>query len=389
MTHRLTQHLRTALLTWEILVLCACRHSEMTSVVSRFAVEFPRQDEATGILSNRYVIVYGGGLTSTEMPDDSLRPLPRRAAGIGRRFTLKLDFTTEHNKVVTTVYTIPPESEPLRYSDGHKRLLGTHSARLNETVELPELKTIGYQPLTLKIVSAQPKTPSHPTIISEVPSIQVDFDGEDLVSYTLLLRNVSSRGVVAYALDEGGDSDSLSISRVVGNFYGRPVIAPRAAKKQMIVEDPSQRRIVVAAAVFTDGSHEGNDDLAARLKSGQIGYRTQHRRIEPSIDRIIRDAALDDDRRLARIREELHNLSDRPDAEAIRAMRSQFPDLQNDVVVKDLTDAFDSARQNIWGGVYGYAHSSGTWPPPSHPPPLAEWWRTTREAIGRMLPAPE
>jgi len=214
------------------------------------------------------------------------------------------------------------------------------------------------------------------------------------------LKNISARSIVFYALDEGGGS--IAFGRVVGNFHDRPVIAPGESKQEMVglnlsgritpdglAEDSIPRRIVVAAAVFSDGSHEGDDIFAVRLKSGQIGYRTQYRRIKPFIDRIIRDSAPDDDGRVVRIREELHSLSNRPDDSTIRAVRSQFPDLPNEVVVKDLTDALDSARQKIWGEVYGYVHSSGTYPPPSHPPPLAEWWRATRQAIDPMLLSPE
>ncbi len=101
-------------------------------------------------------------------------------------------------------------------------------------------------------------------------------------------------------------------------------------------------------------SHQGDENVAVGLKSGQISYETQYRRIRPIIDRIIQDPALDDDARVALIQEELHNLSNQPDDATIRAVRSQFPDLPNEVVVKDLTDGLDS---------------------PGHPPPLAEWWR--------------
>jgi hypothetical protein len=208
------------------------------------------------------------------------------------------------------------------------------------------------------------------------------------------LRNISSRGILAYTLDLGGSS-------VVVSSYGQPVLAQGATRKETVtlgrsgrmtphgfVEDPVSRSITVAAAIFSDGSHEGDENVAVELKSGQIGYGTQYRRIRPVIDRIIQDPALDDDARVVRIREELHSLPNQPDDATIRAVRSQFPDLPNEVVVKDLTDGLDSARRNIWSGLYAYVHSSGTYPPPSHPPPLAEWWRRYRQDIDPMLVSP-
>jgi hypothetical protein len=334
--------------------LLACQRSE-----TRFAVEFPPQSGP-----DRYLIVDERSLTSTEIPASSLRPLPGHNHP---QITLKLDFTIDRNKVVTIVYAIPPET------DGHKHWLATHSARLYETIDLQELKKIGYQPFTLKIVSSKPRSRTPPTIVNNVPSIQVNLAGQDLRGCTLLLRNVSSRGVVAYVFDES--RGSISMARTTSNFYGHSVIAPGAAKQVYQLTDARlPRRITLAAAVFTDGSHEGDGRLAAQLESGQIGYRTQYRRISPAIDRLIHDPALDDDRRVARIQETLHSLSNQPDAATIRALQSQFPDLPHQAVVDDLSDGLDSARRNIWSEVYGYVHSSGTYPPPSHPPPLADWW---------------
>ena len=142
---------------------------------AKLAVELPQPDGPAGILSDRYVIVRERGLTSTEMSLRSLRPRPGGAADASPANDLKLDFAIEQDELTTTVYTIPPESNPLCYSDGHKHRLGVHTARLNETVELKELARIGYQPITLKIVSAKPAASTHPTIVSKVPSIQVVF----------------------------------------------------------------------------------------------------------------------------------------------------------------------------------------------------------------------
>lgn len=128
------------------------------------------------------------------------------------------------------------------------------------------------------------------------------------------------------------------------------------------VEDPVARGIKVAAAILSDGSYEGDENVAVGLKSGQIRDETQYRRIRPIIDRIIQNPALDDDARVALIQEGLHNLSNQPDDATISAVRSQFPDLPNEVVVKDLTDGLDSAK-----------------------PLLAEWWRRYRLDIDPML----
>jgi hypothetical protein len=137
----------------------ACRKSQTTKWPKpTLAVEFEEQFEPVGSASTRHVNVYENGGTATDYPFSSLRPL----AGAVTPSTdgdLSLEFAAKAGKVVTSVYALPPESDPLRSSDGHKRLLATHSARLNETVALQELKTIGYTPFALRIVKAGCKPP--------------------------------------------------------------------------------------------------------------------------------------------------------------------------------------------------------------------------------------
>ena len=233
-------------------------------------------------------------------------------------------------------------------------------------MELKELERLGY-PLILKIVAARPDHPIPPSIISEVPSIQTRVVNEDRNGYTLLLRNVSLRGVVSYAIYQG---EGISLSSISRRQF---LIAPEGERYVRI--DQVSREIVIVAALFNDGSHEGEPAAALKLKSDQIGYETQEGRAIPMIDRLIRDPALDDVIRLARIKDGLSKLSSEPDDTAMRIMQSQFPDLPVDLVRKELRDAFYSARVNLWSEVYGYAHSSGEYPPPVHPPPLADFLR--------------
>lgn len=340
------------------------------------ACQHPQSANLAVELSHRYIVVPERGVTSTEISGDSLRPLAG-GANNNQQFVVKLDFTIAGDSLTTTVYAIPPESDPLRYADGHKRRLGVHSARLNQSFELTELTQMGYQPVPVKIISTKPAVTVHPTVVSKVPSIQVDLVDEDVQGCTLLLRNVSSsRAVLAYALTQGSH-----FSIEVRSNRDRPAIAQGATRKHMVgfMEEPASRDIAIVAAIFNDGSHEGEDRFAAKLKAEEIGDETQYGRMRPIIDRIVQNAALDDDSRTAQIREQLHNLSDQAEEPTMRALASQFPNLPREGLATDLTEGLDSARRNLWSSLYGYVHSSATYPPP-HPPPLAEWWRRYRES---------
>jgi hypothetical protein len=208
---------------------------------------------------------------------------------------------------------------------------------------------------------------NEPVIVNRIPSIQARVVDKDRDGYTLLLRNVSSRGIVSYSIAESPDSS------LTADSHQRTLMPPGGTRTARI--EHTTRKLVVTAALFTDGSHEGDSDAAAQLKSGQISYEIQEGRALPIIDRIVKAPSINDEIRLAQIKDELSRLSNEPDHKTIQQMRSQFPDLSPDVVRKDLTNALYSARVNLWSELYGYMHSSGEYPPPDHPPPLAEWLR--------------
>ena len=362
------------------IVFCcpACRRAATSPPAGGFAVEFPASP-----WSNRptYTVVRQSGVTS-EMPANFLHPLAGRSTPAPLD-TLKLDYQIDRDKLIITVYALAePHGNPLRYAAGHQRLLGTHSARLDQSIEFRELTKIGYQPFTVKIVTAKPPVAVRPTLLSKVPSIQIDLVDEDRMSYTLALRNVSSRGVVSYALGSGtGHRFRESIRST-----DRPLIAPGAVYQERffpapsgrmtphgLVEDPNSNAFVFAAALFSDGSHEGDPDLAAELAGRQLGYLTQRRRLEPIVHRVLEDSALDDTARIARIRSALVKLSYTPDAALIRKMKLRFSDLSDAAAAKDLKEGLDFATQGMWGSLWRYEHGDDGASPRRPLPPLPEW----------------
>jgi hypothetical protein len=339
-----------------------------------------------------------------------LQLLPGTDPHAGRPVTLTLGFTAHGNSVDAIVYTIPPESDPLRWSDGHKHLLGRWSAKLNGTIELKELRKIGYQPIALKIVKfVPPPRLAHPALVSKTPSIGIAFAADDNLASDLrrfgspdtqtcevVLHNLSSRGVVAYVLSDGGDPTArVAMSRESRGSRSHPVIAPqgdsrkesftfdlaRRVTPQGFVELPAQaQRVIVAAAIFSDGAYEGDANVAAGLDAEETGAATVNRLMKPVIDRIVQDQTLDDEARTARIKEEIFHISSQPDRATIRSLKSQFPDLQVKDLVADLTRGIDAAKNYVWGDLYGYMHKCCEYPPPDRVS-VAEW-RRMRQRVG-------
>lgn len=273
---------------------------------------------------------------------------------------------------------------------------------------MTELKKIGYKPISLKVVKAvPPPVAAHPTLTSKVPSLEITFakhddieaqmvaGGGDLQFCTEVLHNRSSRGVVAYVLGDGVDPRiGVEGGSERANFRGHPVIAPNGdSRKELITFSrdagtaPQRQQVVVVAAIFSDGSHEGDNKAAARLKGEEIGRLIINRLITPVIDRAVNDNSLNDNTRAARIKDELFHISIRPDQSTTRTIQAQFPDVPTDVLVKDLIHGLESARAGIWGDLYGYTHNCCQYPPPDHIS-LATWWQTTRHSIEPLQPSP-
>jgi hypothetical protein len=312
---------------------------------------------------------------STETPAAALERLPAHAAPKIQLDTLKIDYGVEDGKVVATVYALTlPHEDPRRYDDAHKKLLGVHKARIGQRFELKELEEIGYRPLMFRVVAPQPPALPHLELISKAPSVQLSLARDGRASLVVAMKNVSNRNVLAYAFSAGNGSisrESLST--------GVPIITA-GASRTMPLDDPSP--LVLVAAIFEDGGHEGDASAAAKLYGHWLGYLTQARRADPLIRGIVADPALNEEGKIAHIRTALLALPKQPDEAMIRTAKAAFPDCELPQLKRDLTNGLDLGLSGIWSSLYGFEHQSATYPRPATHPPIARWWPSTMEASG-------
>ena len=388
----------------------ACGQSISETVTPpTLGVEFEEPYVDAALASTHHINLMESGESATETRLDLLRPLDP-AAPPSIHGSLLVQFAANSGRVITTVYIIPPESDLPHYSDHEKRLLGTHSASLNETVTLDELKDIGYVPFTIRIVKANPPQTAHPTLTSKVPSIQIaitehgipHFGDADTPSCSVVLHNMSSLGVVAYVLSNGGDPKTGASGQESFGAYGGPVIDPQKDSRpllftfghatkmtpQGVVKLPAPpQQIVLEAALFSDGSYEGENKVAARLKAKGIENLAFYLVITPAVDRIAGDPSLNDDTRVARIKEEIFRISSEPDKATLRSLEAKFPDVPATDLATDLTRELDDAKNDFWGRLYSYVSKCCQSPPPDHIS-VPEWWHRERSRIEPLLNSP-
>ena len=212
---------------------------------------------------------------------------------------------------------------------------------------------------------------AHPALSSKVPSIQIALAHDDSRSppslfhdqetqyCSVMLHNLSSRGVVAFVLSDGEDPlAGIAWSRETRGTRDHPAIRPRGdSQKELFTfgqAGPVRRQqIIIAAAIFSDGSYEGDMHVAAKLKGQEFGAFTLHRLIKPAVDRIVQEQSMDDEARTARIKDTIFHIPSQPKGAASQSLQTQFPDLPMQEVVADLADGLDAAKNNLWGELYG------------------------------------
>lgn len=331
----------------------------------RFALEITEDG-----FPSRFVIVPedsgGGGIDSTFF-GASFHLLPGRDAGNSEQTqpsAVRVVSKVDGDEVAFTVSAIfgpfDQNDDTHRSLDGHpQRNIGRYSAHLNESITLQGMEQFGLQAWTIKIVNAQLPNPDSLPTVNEVPSIRPEILGKDREGYRIALHNLSSRAITAFVVETTFDHNSQ-----YSEHGGRdPLIAKGGSHEFRLFCDtsdlgssngsvprPAPCAFILKAALFADGSYEGDASAAAVLAGPSIASQFQRRRVRGLIDSILADASLDDASRLSRIRSELPKLSGEQTPEILEQIRIRFPGLTPtalDRVNADIRVGFASEEKNV------------------------------------------
>ena len=219
-----------------------------------------------------YATIQSTGTSSSLLYDGSLGRGTGGDPNRPRATALKLEYSVEAELVLikASVYfgDFDRRKTPVSLYNLPSEEAGTYSAGLGQSVTLSGLEDFGLEPLTLKVVSAQPLTSTRPQTISKVPSVRIEITGEDRTFYKVAVQNLSTKGVTAFSVGMPGNGGS-SIQRVDG---GSKVLIPPGGTYQLMfgiphsgrmrdgkfVAEPPRLLMILETATFTDGSYEGN-----------------------------------------------------------------------------------------------------------------------------------
>ncbi|MGH9403516.1 MAG: hypothetical protein ACRD2P_15580 [Terriglobia bacterium] len=319
----------------------------------------------------QYMVVTARG-RSNEIPATALQRLSSARTPSIRLDTLKVDFRSEGDKVIATVYALTvPHGNPHRYEDPYKPLLGVHSARLGQAIQLKELAKLGFVPITYKVTSARLPAGSQPTLVTKAPSIEIRLLDENREMCKVVLHNKSQKNVVAFALVRNEGNGGRPKEMIASFDPDRPLIPAGTTYAR---EFPPASSTILAAVLFADGSHEGDSGVAATLYATRLGGETEERRADPLIRRIIADRTLDHTAKISHIRSALSGLSTAPEGPTLRLMQKSFPGLPSATLRKELGRGLDQGVRNLWSSLYEFQHQNAVYPPPKTHPPIERWW---------------
>ena len=305
--------------------------NQLPNAASRLAVEFPDPNGCPQEFTLTSPVSIG------LFPASNLRHLPNPDANTRQPSALRLELKTSGDTVSIVAMVLYGDFDVAKATgsveDIPHEILARHSGSLGEEVVFPELQVVGLEPITFRIVAPQLVAPNHPALRSNAPSVSLDnFASRDRITGTVTVHNLSAKSVVAYRVGSSPDGESGWSEETM------PRLAP-GATDQLTVSNgfepvasgtcpdaPQNPTIILQAALFDDGSYEGDMKIAAQLAAHRMGCDLQRQRIRSLAEAILANPDLDVGATIERIRTAVNQLSVEPDADSIPRLQAQFPD---------------------------------------------------------------
>jgi len=364
---------------------------------ARFAIEFP---DFIGPFPYYSTIPEAASPNSSPCSilfyDHSLPRLANAGTGVEQPSALRLEVCVKGDTVFITPTVLYGDFDRQNLFASVEKLrhqtLATHSGKLNDTVTFPEMEQVGLEPLTLRIVTAQPDFPYRPITRSDAPSVQLEYVPVDRNNAMLTLRNSSNKAVDGFRIgnfQEAGSREESNLepykshgwSAVIapGASYQMPIGIPHSGKtvSGTFIEDPKPQYMVLQSVLFADGPYEGDAHFAAGMAARVFGAEVQFARIERLAEPILAEDGLDDEAKLERVRAAIQQLSTQIDPETIAQFHTQFANFPEDMLTQAegnvglaMKDESESMDQLIQANEPMFRQHRSR-------PTLAEWWTAT------------
>ena len=173
--------------------------------------------------------------------------------------------------------------------------VGVYSLKENERLVIKELTNFGVEPFGLALLRLTPTASELPTVVNKTSSLQVvglEPNVSTLPSFKIKLLNASNKAIVAYAFEtrvgnqkklsgmpQGAEGEALIESGATFETQVRNSLQYVNAGDGRVPPVQPNQQIVILAAVFADGSYEGEPTEAARFRGFLLGRKMQINKI--------------------------------------------------------------------------------------------------------------
>jgi hypothetical protein len=181
--------------------------------------------------------------------------------------------------------------------------VGSYLLREGEQAVVKELAVFGVQPFEITAVRPNVIPPPLPAVSTRATSLEViglEPTKSPIPSYTLSLRNLSSKNVVGLQV-EVFEGPRLRLSGSPHGQQGFPLIPAGAVLETKVLgakdttmtragyepASPPYQTVVVSTLVFEDGSYEGDSSHALRINARRAGERIQLARAVAALKRTL------------------------------------------------------------------------------------------------------
>jgi hypothetical protein len=236
----------------------------------------------------------------------------------------------------------------------NEQQVGTYLIRETEKISIAELRLVGIEPFEIKLVRVNPNVALVPPVIlkgvESVVVINAMAKETTLPSYRIILRNQSNKNIVALGVDvvAGGKVQITSKPRGIdgqpliatGKEYWLTVAAPNRAQPTpggYVPTSPSDQQIQIKAAVFDDGTYEGEAETAAAVTGYRAGEKMELPKLIPLLENALNSADANLTEGLRNLESQVSSVGSDAEPQMVRSLASQFPqaDRSISIVIKE------------------------------------------------------
>ena len=224
----------------------------------------------------------------------------------------------------------------------NEQRVGTYLIRETEKISIDDLKQFGIEPFQIKLVRVNPNIPPVPPVILKGVESVVVLNSmakeTTLPAYRIILRNQSNKNIVALGVEvvAAGSVQITSKPRGidgqpligVGKEYWLTVAAPNRAQPTpggYVPTSPTDQQILIKAAVFDDGTYEGDAETAVVVRGYQAGEKMVLPRLIPLLESALNSSNADLTEALRNFESQVSSVATDADPQIIRTLTSEFP----------------------------------------------------------------